>query len=137
MRPNAFSISTLALLLPAFCAAQQVDTVRTDSTRTFEVEGVMVRVARPILTAGGASAVSVRLDSLSSLPAPTMEEVLRAMPLIQIRTNSRGEAQPSLRGSEDRQVSILMDGVPLTLGWDHRTDLSIIPLVRASRSWPQ
>jgi iron complex outermembrane receptor protein len=60
-----------------------------------------------------------------------MDEVLRSMPLIQIRSNSRGEAQPSLRGSEDRQIAILMDGVPLTLGWDHRTDMSIIPLTAA------
>ena len=60
-----------------------------------------------------------------------MEQVLRAMPLVQIRTNSRGEAQPALRGSEDRQIAILMDGVPLTLGWDHRTDMSIIPLTAA------
>jgi iron complex outermembrane receptor protein len=60
-----------------------------------------------------------------------MEEVLRSMPLIQIRSNSRGEMQPALRGSEDRQIAVLMDGVPLTLGWDHRTDMSIIPLTAA------
>jgi len=62
-----------------------------------------------------------------------MEQVLRAMPLIQIRANSRGEMQPTLRGSEDRQIAILMDGVPLTIGWDHRTDMSIIPLTAARR----
>lgn len=131
MRSNAFHIATLVLLTPGFAAAQARDTVRTDSTRTYEMQSVMVRVARPILTAGGSSAVSISLDSLGSPPAPTMEQVLRHMPLIQIRTNSRGEAQPSLRGSEDRQISILMDGVPLTLGWDHRADLSIIPLTAA------
>ena len=34
-----------------------------------------------------------------------MDQVLRAMPLIQIRQNSRGEMQPALRGSEDRQIA--------------------------------
>lgn len=91
----------------------------------------MVSVAKPAITSGGASAVVIELDSLGPIPAPSMEQVLRAMPLVQIRTNSRGEAQPALRGSEDRQIAILMDGVPLTLGWDHRTDMSIIPLTAA------
>jgi iron complex outermembrane receptor protein len=131
MRLTPFRISALVLALPSLAAAQAQDSVPADSTRTYEVEGVMVQVARPILTAGGSSAVSISVDSLSTLPAPTLEQVLRTMPLIRIRTNSRGEVQPALRGSEDRQVAILMDGVPLSLGWDHRTDLSIIPLTAA------
>jgi iron complex outermembrane receptor protein len=93
--------------------------------------GITVTVAKPAITSGGSSSVVIELDSLGAPPAPSMEQVLRAMPLIQIRTKSRGEAQPALRGSEDRQVSILVDGVPLTLGWDHRTDMSIIPLTAA------
>ncbi len=93
--------------------------------------GLTVRVARPALTVGGASAVVLDLDSLSGPAAPTLEDVLRTMPLIQVRRNSRGEAQPALRGSDDRQVAVLMDGVPLTLGWDHRTDLSIVPVTAA------
>ena len=73
------------------------------------------------------------LDSLGGIPAPSMDQVLRAMPLIQIRMNSRGEMQPTIRGAEDRHIAILMDGVPLTLGWDHRTDMSIIPLTAARK----
>ena len=48
--------------------------------------------------------------------------------MIQVRANSRGEAQPDMRGAEDRQIAILLDGIPLTVGWDHRTDMSVIPL---------
>ena len=89
-------------------------------------------LARQRLTAtGGVSAVEMRLDSMASLPIPTLEQALREMPFVRIRENSRGEAQPSLRGATDRQVAVLVDGVPLTLGWDHRTDLSIIPLTAA------
>jgi outer membrane receptor protein involved in Fe transport len=46
---------------------------------------------------------------------------------VHVRTNSRGEAEISVRGSESRQVAILLDGVPLTLGWDARTDVSVLP----------
>lgn len=90
-----------------------------------------MRVARPVATAGGASAVTARLDSMFTSPSPTLEEVLRQIPLIQIRENSRGEAQPQLRGMESRNVAVLVDDVPLTLGWDNRTDLSVVPLTAA------
>jgi iron complex outermembrane receptor protein len=32
---------------------------------------------------------------------------------------------------ESRRVAVLVDGVPITLGWDNRTDLSIMPLTAA------
>ncbi len=119
---------------PRHAGAQAADTVRVDSThiaRGYELSGLTVRVARPTLTTGGSSAVEVRLDSVRPAPSPTMEEVLRAMPLVVIRRNSRGEAQPAIRGSEERQIGIFLDGIPLTIGWDHRTDLSIVPLTAA------
>jgi iron complex outermembrane receptor protein len=108
--------------------------MRVDSTRVarqYDIKGLTISVPRPALTTGGSSAVEMRLDSLRSVPAPTMEDVVRAMPLLVIRQNSRGESQPSIRGSEERQIGIFLDGVPLTVGWDHRTDLSIIPLTAA------
>ena len=115
-------------------SAQARDTVRVDSTRVareYDLGGITVRVARPALTTGGASAVVVRLDSLGSTPAPSMEDVIRSMPLVVVRRNSRGEAQPAIRGSDERQIGVFLDGVPLTIGWDHRTDMSIIPLTAA------
>lgn len=110
--------------------SQEPDTLPPpDSVIT--IGGLTVRVARPVTTAGGASALTAGIDSVPASPAPTLEEVLRRMPLVQIRENSRGEAQPQLRGMESRQVAVLVDGVPITLGWDNRTDLSIVPLTAA------
>ncbi len=115
--------------------AQVPDSTRVDTTGTpvFQLQGLTIMVPRPVSTTGGASAVEVALDSLVMRPAPTLEQILRELPLIQIRRNSRGEAQPALRGGEDRQIGVFMDGVPLTLGWDARTDLSVIPLTSAQR----
>ncbi len=110
-------------------AQQPPDTIRPDTV--FTVEEIAVKVSRPVTTAGGASALSTPLDSVVVPPAPTLDEVLRRMPLVLVRENSRGEAQPQVRGMESRQVAVLVDGVPLTLGWDNRTDLSIVPLTAA------
>ena len=98
-----------------------------DTTKVVRIRGVVVEVPRPATTTGGTSAIEIFLDSLA-IAAPTAEELLRGMPMLQIRANSRGEAQPDLRGAEDRQIAILLDGIPITLGWDHRTDVSIIPI---------
>ncbi len=118
-------------VLPSSVAAQEPRDSVPPADSVFTVRGLTVQVTRPVATAGGASAIRASLDSLPSPPAPTLEEVLRRLPLIQIRENSRGEAQPQLRGMESRQVAVLVDGVPLTLGWDNRTDLSVIPLTAA------
>ena len=125
----------ICIWLPFAGAAQDVrDTIQVDSSIVstgYNLPGITVRVARPVLTAGGASAVILELDSLGALPAPSMEEVLRAMPLIVVRKNSRGESQPTLRGSEERQIGVFIDGVPITIGWDHRSDMSIVPMTGA------
>lgn len=115
----------IALTTPSF--AQDPDTT------VFSVGEIVVQATRPAATTGGAAAIEVRVDSLRLKAAPTLEQLMRTMPLVQVRTNSRGEAQFSLRGSgsDSRQVAVVVDGVPLSLGWDHRADLSVVPVTAA------
>ena len=120
---------SLAVALPPACAPlSSQEREDRDTAQWVTLVGLHVEVPRPIATTGGTSAIEFDLDSAGAVAAPTMEELLRRMPAVQIRANSRGEAQPDLRGAEDRQVAILLDGIPLTIGWDHRTDVSIVPL---------
>lgn len=127
VRPALFTIAAATLLAAAPALAQVPDTIPRDTT-VFRVEGIRVQASRPVTTVGGASAVEVTIDSLVLPAAATTEEVLRQLPMLHLRTNSRGEAEVTVRGSESRQVAVLMDGVPLTLGWDARTDVSILPV---------
>ena len=121
--------------LPGLSAAQTPDSIQSDTLdgfpKSFRMTEIRVLARQKLTATGGVGAVEMRLDSLGAVPIPTLEQALREMPLVRIRVNSRGEAQPSLRGATDRQIAVLVDGVPLTLGWDHRTDLSIIPLTAA------
>ncbi len=134
-KPSLLIGALLLSLVPASLNSQIPDSTQVDTSRVpvFELRGLTIMVPRPVSTTGGASAIEVTLDSMVMRPAPTLEQVLREMPLIQIRRNSRGEAQPALRGGKDRQIAVIMDGVPLTLGWDARTDLSVIPLTSAQK----
>jgi iron complex outermembrane recepter protein len=56
-----------------------------------------------------------------------LTDVLESLPSVGIRTNSRGEAVLRLRGSEERQTGIFLDGAPLSVPWDGRVDLSALP----------
>jgi len=118
--------AVVCLVLPISVAGQVRDTTRAD-TSVFRLMGISVQAARPVTTIGGTSAVEVRVDSLAVVPGARLDQVLRQIPMIHVRTNSRGEAEITLRGSDSRQVAVLMDGVPLTLQWDGRTDASVLP----------
>jgi iron complex outermembrane recepter protein len=132
MRRNPMpSILLLCVSGAGAVGAQPAPGAAPADTAIYDIAPVTVRAARPRATAGGSSAVEVALDSAAARPAPTLEQVLRTVPLVVVRANSRGEAQPALRGGEDRQIAVLVDGVPITLAWDHRTDLSVIPLTAA------
>lgn len=120
-------VALLSFIGAAPLAAQVPDSTAAPDTTVFRVEGIRVQATRPVTTVGGASAIEVDLDALPLPPAATAEEVLRELPMVHVRTNSRGEAEVTVRGSESRQVAVLFDGVPLTLGWDARTDVSILP----------
>ncbi len=116
-----------ALLLPLQANAQ-----RPAPDSVIPIESLVVTGTRTITTAGGASAVVISPDSLlPAVPVPTLDEVLRRTPFVGVRENSRGEAEITIRGSESRQVAVLLDGIPLTLSWDSRTDPSLIPLTGA------
>jgi iron complex outermembrane receptor protein len=128
--PRLLPVASLLTLMSWTGAYAQTAPVSAD-TALYHVPPVSVRAARPRTATGGASVVGVVLDSASVRPAPTLEQVLRSMPLVVVRANSRGEAQPALRGGEDRQIAVLVDGVPVTLAWDHRSDLSVVPLTAA------
>src|SRR5690606_29180141 len=109
-----------ACMVPAV-ALGQVEEASPDSIKiTGRLPEVIVRAPRPTTAVGGAVAIEADVDSLPLPPAPSMEELFRELPLMHVRTNSRGEAEITARGSESRQVAVLVDGVPITLAWDAR-----------------
>jgi iron complex outermembrane receptor protein len=102
-------------------------------TAAQRIEPQVVRGARGAAVVGGASAVIVRPDSARLAPAAALSDLLRTIPLVLVRTNSRGEVELSVRGSESRQVGISLNGLPLSPGWDGRADPSLIPLTGVSQ----
>ena len=127
------SFYIVALLAALFVSAVDLSAqVRRDSTRADslarEIEKVVVSSSINPTIAGGAATVVVEPAKLNLPPASNMKDLLRQTPFVLVRQNSRGEIELSMRGSESRQMAMSVDGLPLTLGWDNRTDASLIPL---------
>jgi iron complex outermembrane recepter protein len=108
------------------------DSARPDTAGRL-ISPVRVSASRAVGVIGGATALVIRPEELRASPAPLLDQALRETPFVLVRQNSRGEMEISVRGSDSRQAAVLMDGVPLTLGWDHRTDPSLIPITGSER----
>ena len=128
---RAGCLVTLAVLGSNPRVQAQVHPAPRDTTPTV-LDPLVARVATPQVL-GSASALIADLDSADAPPAVSLADMLREMPLVRVRDNSRGETHITLRGSESRQVSVSLDGIPLTIGWDSRVDLSVVPLSGVTR----
>lgn len=126
---------TFFLLLSAASAGSQVvqDSMKPDAG-VIQLAPVVVAAPVPFITRGGASALAVRPDSLRLGAGLTIERLVRELPFMQVRSNARGEGYFALRGSsfDARAVAVLVDGLPISLGFDHRADLAMLPATGAS-----
>ena len=122
------TVVLVGLVLDPARATAQRDTVRADSGR--RLDRMTITATRPPLTTavGGVGVLVISPDSMRLTPSPVLSDVLREIPFVLVRQNSRGENEISIRGSDSRHQVVLYDGIPLTLGWDSRTDPSLIPM---------
>lgn len=131
------SLRQLLLIVPAFVPLAAGAQGRPDSTKVDSaaqrLKAVTISATRAVGVVGGTSAVMIEPVQLRSSPAPVLEQALRESPFVHVRQNSRGEMELSVRGSDSRQAAVLIDGVPITLGWDHRADPSLVPITGGER----
>jgi iron complex outermembrane recepter protein len=91
--------------------------------RTIEVN------ARRVTRSRAADRIRLSPGLLETRDAASVAELGALLPSTQLNVNSRGEALFLVRGSSERHLAVELDGVPLTIPWDERSDLSMIPLV--------
>lgn len=110
--PALLGLPVLMLAGTAFAQETSSDIIVTAARR----DG---RVQAPALVINGAA-----LDERA--PVATAD-LFRAIPGLSLRVNSRGEAVVRVRGSEERQTIVFLDGAPLATPWDGRVDLALLP----------
>ncbi|MBU1071640.1 TonB-dependent receptor plug domain-containing protein, partial [bacterium] len=87
-------------------------------------------VGDPVFPAGSATVTVIRLDRERA--TPDLAELLEQLAGLQIRRYGGlgAPALPSLRGSTAGQITVLVDGLPLSDAQDGAIDLATLPLDR-------
>ena len=67
-------------------------------------------------------------EELSRNIPTTLSDVFLSQPIVGVRSNSRGETILRLRGSNERQTAIFLDGASLSIPWDGRIDIGLLPI---------
>jgi iron complex outermembrane receptor protein len=72
---------------------------------------------------------TVELDDRALLErqSRTAADAVAELPGVSVRTNSRGETIARIRGSDERQTQVFLDGAPLAVPWDGRADIGVLP----------
>lgn len=112
----------LLLLLVPTLKAQQPDS----SLRQYDLSEIVVQEGE-VAAQRLATVQRVGLAQLAQLQPASAADVVRLIPGAHVQVNSRGEALVYLRGAAERQVALLLDGIPLNVPWDARFDLSLVP----------
>ncbi len=111
-RPALLLLPVLVLCDPAFAQETSSDIIVTAARS----DG---RVQAPALVIDG--------QALDERAPVATADLFRAIPGLSLRVNSRGEAVVRVRGSEERQTIVFLDGAPLATPWDGRVDLALLP----------
>jgi len=108
----------------AALGAEPADSVRT----VYPLPVVEVTTLPPDSVAAGESMTTLLTSRpLRERSRPTVAAAAPLMPSTRAGVNSRGETQFMVRGASERHLRVSMDGIPLNLAWDERTDLSLLP----------
>jgi iron complex outermembrane receptor protein len=116
-RPRLLA-ATLAALAATAAAADAPDPVLLDAL-VVTAPRTPTRVQPPQLTLDP-TALRARQPLL-------VADAVRGLPGVSIRPNSRGESVVRVRGAEERQTAVFLDGAPLAVPWDGRVDLGLLP----------
>ena len=118
------SFRFLLSLLVLVTVRVQAQVLPTDSLSEYELGAVTV-------TSGKAESESgvhrISMAAIRETSAPTVAGAMTLVPAAHAVANSRGETVLSLRGAPDRQTSVFFDGARITLPWDQRLDLGLVP----------
>jgi iron complex outermembrane receptor protein len=113
-----------------------------DSVRTVEADSVyhasensplqleMITVSgRRISRQAGADRIELDSELVETRDGGSVADLSTLLPSTKLTVNSRGESLFMVRGSSERHLRVELDGIPLTVPWDERVDLSLIPLL--------
>lgn len=108
------------------------DSVRTIYTSSSDAPLVMETqevTARRVVREAGADRIEINELLIETRDGGSVADLGVLLPSTQLTVNSRGEALFVVRGAQERHLRVELGGIPLTVPWDERTDLGLLPLI--------
>jgi outer membrane cobalamin receptor len=119
LRSAAAALAVFAA--PAASAAAQQPTV------PYPLGEVVVSADAPVSEAG-ATLRRVSAEDIEAYGARTLDQAIALLPGVYVRLGADGVPRVDLRGLRTRQVTLLVDGVPLNATSDGQFDPSLVPV---------
>jgi len=121
-----YKIMTLALLLSLLCAATATATTTTNNNE-FTLGEVIVTGEQQVVNLA-TTVNEVSTADLKARGAETAADALKMLPGVDVQTGGKGQSYVSIRGFEQSDLKVLIDGVPVYEQYYRSLDLSQIPV---------
>jgi len=119
-------ISIVSFMLPLLLSAQAEDSLSTPRSRHYVLEGIRVIAERPQESIGTIEFKDFNKDLV--YPEFNLGESVDDVIGLNLTTGGKSGSDLSIRGFNDKQVKIMVDGRPLSGGYFGSVDLNTIPL---------
>jgi iron complex outermembrane receptor protein len=126
------SIALIFLIIPR-PAISENQMNASDSLPTYWLNEIVVLEDRlPVV--GNATMHQINADQIAQLDARNPASAMHYVPGLQVSRISKGESMVKIRGFDQRQISVFLDGIPISVPYNGRIDLAQLPIVRPSIS---
>jgi len=115
----------LCLLLSNILLSDEIDSLKTN-LRYYDLEGIRVIADKPQETVGAIDIIE--FDSNVTIPDLSISDVVKNIVGLHISTGGKQGSSLKIRGFDNDQIKIMLDGRPLGGGYFGNVDLSTIPV---------
>jgi iron complex outermembrane receptor protein/outer membrane receptor for ferrienterochelin and colicins len=121
-------VFVLAFLFAAVCLAEE----KASGTEVYELGEVVVTAKQETVNLA-TTVTEVSLEDIKERGAQTVAEALELLPAVDVQKGGKSQAFVSLRGFDQSDVKVLIDGVPALETYFGTVDLSMLPIETVSK----
>ena len=119
----------VVFVVDAVCLAEEKE---AKGAEVFELGEVVVTSKRQTVNLA-TTVTEVNLEDIQKRGAQTVAEALELLPAVDVQKGGKGQAYVSIRGFDQRDVKVLIDGVPALETYYGTVDLSMLPIDAVSK----
>jgi len=127
MKRTRLVLTTCLLASASLGAVSAAVAQSADESTVYTLGEIVVSAERNVVESTG-TVREVTAEQITERRARNLEQALRLLPGVDIRTATDGIARIDIRGMRSRHVLLLLNGVPFNSAYDGQFDPSIIPV---------